>query len=129
MIEAGLASLERVAQDGVRVRAAAGAASFRRRRGCWSLPARGGPVRAAPRRAGGRPGGGQPAAGGGARAGGPRAQERVAAALAAPDRLQTKGTGNARASTTDADARVMKMADGGFRPAYNLQFASDTESG
>jgi len=34
-----------------------------------------------------------------------------------------------RASTTDAEARVMKMADGGFRPAYNVQFASDTTSG
>src|SRR5712671_7037683 len=30
-----------------------------------------------------------------------------------------------RASTTDAQARVMKMADGGFRPAYNVQFATD----
>ena len=29
-----------------------------------------------------------------------------------------------RASTTDADARVIKMADGGFRPAYNMQIAS-----
>jgi hypothetical protein len=29
-----------------------------------------------------------------------------------------------RASTTDPDARVMKMADGGFRPAYNCQIAS-----
>lgn len=29
-----------------------------------------------------------------------------------------------RASTTDADARVMKMADAGFRPAYNVQVAS-----
>jgi len=29
-----------------------------------------------------------------------------------------------RASTTDAQARVMKMADGGFRPAYNLQIVS-----
>ena len=29
-----------------------------------------------------------------------------------------------RASTTDADARVMKMADGGFRPAYNVQVTS-----
>jgi transposase len=29
-----------------------------------------------------------------------------------------------RASTTDAEARVMKMADGGFRPAYNVQVAS-----
>ena len=28
----------------------------------------------------------------------------------------------ARASTTDADARVMKMADGGFCPAYNVQY-------
>jgi hypothetical protein len=31
---------------------------------------------------------------------------------------------DARASTTDADARVMKMGDGGFRPAFNVQFAS-----
>ena len=28
----------------------------------------------------------------------------------------------------DAEARVMKMPDGGFRPAYNVQFATDTES-
>ena len=34
-----------------------------------------------------------------------------------------------RVSTTDAEARVMKMADGGFRPAYNVQFAGDTASG
>jgi len=34
----------------------------------------------------------------------------------------------ARASTTDADAHVMKMGDGGFRPAYNLQLATDTEA-
>ena len=33
-----------------------------------------------------------------------------------------------RISTTDPEARVMKMADGGFRPAYNVQFATDTES-
>ena len=30
----------------------------------------------------------------------------------------------ARASTTDAEARVMKMADGGFRPAYNVCMAT-----
>ena len=29
-------------------------------------------------------------------------------------------------STTDAEARVMKMADGGFRPAFNAQLAVDT---
>jgi DDE family transposase len=33
-----------------------------------------------------------------------------------------------RVSTTDAEARVMKMADGGFRPAVNVQLAVDTES-
>jgi hypothetical protein len=32
-----------------------------------------------------------------------------------------------RASTTDADARVMKMADGGWRPAYNMQIISTPE--
>lgn len=29
-----------------------------------------------------------------------------------------------RASMTDPDARIMKMADSGFRPAYNVQFAT-----
>ena len=32
----------------------------------------------------------------------------------------------ARVSTTDPDARVMKMPDGGFRPAVNVQLAGDT---
>jgi hypothetical protein len=39
-----------------------------------------------------------------------------------------KDQDQARVSTTDADARVMKMADGGFRPAYNVQFATATGS-
>jgi hypothetical protein len=34
----------------------------------------------------------------------------------------------ARCSTTGAEATVMKMADGGFRPAYNVEFATDTAS-
>jgi hypothetical protein len=33
----------------------------------------------------------------------------------------------ARVSTTDPEARVMKMGDGGYRPAYNVQFATATE--
>lgn len=33
-----------------------------------------------------------------------------------------------RVSTTDPEARVMKMGDGGFRPAYNIQYATETES-
>jgi transposase len=34
----------------------------------------------------------------------------------------------ARVSTTDAQARLMKMGDGGFRPAVNVQLAVDTQS-
>jgi hypothetical protein len=37
--------------------------------------------------------------------------------------------GAARASTTDPEARVMKMPDGGFRPAYNVHFATDGAHG
>jgi hypothetical protein len=33
----------------------------------------------------------------------------------------------ARVSTTDPEARVMKMGDGGFRPAFNVQFATTTD--
>lgn len=41
------------------------------------------------------------------------------------DRLRAK---KPRASTTDPQARVMKMANGGFNPAVNVQLATDTES-
>jgi transposase len=34
-----------------------------------------------------------------------------------------------RASLTDPQAHTMKMPDGGFRPAYNAQLATDTASG
>lgn len=33
-----------------------------------------------------------------------------------------------RVSTTDCEARIMKMGDSGFRPAYNIQLATDTYS-
>ena len=39
-----------------------------------------------------------------------------------------KAVAEPRVSTTDAQARVMKMADGGFRPAYNVQLAVDAET-
>src|SRR5690606_17145545 len=43
---------------------------------------------------------------------------------------EKKGTRvrEARTSTTDPEARIMKMADGGYRPAYNVQFATDQDS-
>jgi transposase len=53
-------------------------------------------------------------------------QERVEAAIATVTELQKQRSPSdwpARASTTDAEARVMKMGDGGFRPGYNVQYA------
>lgn len=51
------------------------------------------------------------------------------AAKAKPDKNGVMAKSReARASTTDADARVMHMADNGFRPAANIQFATDTKT-
>ena len=49
-------------------------------------------------------------------------------AVKAQARNHPQRKGEVRASTTDAEARVMKLGDGGFAPACNLQFATDTES-
>jgi len=60
---------------------------------------------------------------------------RVEAALAALPEARARKKRNkgkpdqARVSTTDAEAHVMKMPDGGFRPAYNVQFAAETRHG
>ena len=51
-------------------------------------------------------------------------QRRVEAAIDTARELQAEGKLAPRASTTDADARTMKMGDGGFRPAYNVQLAT-----
>ena len=40
---------------------------------------------------------------------------------------QRKDHKEARASTVDPEARIMKMADGSFRPAYNVQFKTAAE--
>lgn len=130
----GAISLERVAQDGMRVRADAGAASFRRQAslnehlsqarelvqtiktqaqtdpGLAKRQAQAAQLRAAQKR-----------------------EERIQAALAQLPEVAAAKKRNggkaedARASTTDADARVMKMGDGGFRPAFNVQFATECE--
>lgn len=119
----GAVTLERVAQDGVKVRASAGAASCGRRQtleGC--LAAAEAQVQALRAELDEDPG-----------ATAARQQAaRVAQALAQLPALEAKkhpaDRPQVRASTTDPDARVMKMADGGYRPAYNLQFSSDTGS-
>jgi len=49
--------------------------------------------------------------------------------IASQREARKKGSGEeARASDTDPEARRMKMADGGTRPGYNVQFCTDTES-
>jgi transposase len=129
----GLVSLDRVAQDGMKVRASAGAASFRRqptleealveaenqlarlREELEANPAANKTRQQAARQ----------------RAAEERA-ERVRAALEQLPKIaeskQAKDREKARASTTDADTRVMKMADGGYRPAFNVQLATATDS-
>lgn len=133
LIQHDLIDLSRVTQDGTRVRASAGAASFRREATLETLMAQArehletvtreasDPEISARRAAAQKRG----------------AQDRLArleAALAqVPEVTATKARRGAtdapvRVSTTDPEARVMKMGDGGFRPAYNLQFATTTDA-
>jgi transposase len=127
----GLVTVTRVAQDGVRVRASAGAASFRRQARLEAFLAEAeaqvAALRAELEDDPGAPTRRQAAARQRAAA---ERQERVAKALEhLPEIAAKKQAGEreqARASTTDPEARVMKMADGGFRPAFNGQFATDT---
>jgi transposase len=125
LMEKGLLSLDLVAQDGTRTRAAASAPSFTTHGSLVQcreqaalhlkavLAAAGDPEYTNAQHA--------------ARAAAAKDyQERVEAAIATVAELQKKrrpADGPARASTTDAEARVMKMADGGFRPAFNVQYA------
>jgi len=128
-----LVKLNRVSQDGTRVRASAGAASFRRRPSLERCLQEAqeqveslrkeieeNPEATSRRQAAAR----QRAA--------EERRRRVEAALAQMPEAEAKKSAaekdKARVSTTDAEARVMKMGDGGFRPAYNAQFAVDTET-
>lgn len=47
---------------------------------------------------------------------------------APPQGKDKKAAKEPRVSTTDPEARVMKMADGGFRPAFNAQLAVDVDT-
>ena len=142
LVSEGLVRLERLAQDGVRIRASAGASSFRRRprlellleeaeQRVATLKAE---LTADPAASATRHRAAQ------ARAARERV-EKVSVALermkeleaqrarrAKKDKKATEKQKPPRASTTDAEARVMKMADGGYRPAYNGQFASDPQT-
>jgi transposase len=131
MMSQGLVTLTRVAQDGTRVRASAGAASFRRGRRLKKLLGLAQEQVEHTRRLSDDPMVTLREASARERAARER-EARIEKALAElPKARKAKKTAkdkrNARVSTTDPQARVMKMGDGGFRPAYNVQLAASTE--
>jgi transposase len=133
LMAADVVELKRVAQDGMRVRASAGGKTFRRRAKLAECLARAREqVERLKAERDDDPGAEQRRL----RAARERAAEeresRVVQALEALEQIEAKKSAakreSARASTTDADARFMKMADGGFRPAFNVQYATDTKT-
>jgi transposase len=127
----GLVTLTRVAQDGVRVRASAGAASFRRGPRLEEFLAEAeAQVETLRQEVHDDPGATTRRQAAARQRAAAERRQRVAKALEhLPDVAAKKKAAEreqARASTTDPEARVMKMADGGFRPAFNGQFATDT---
>lgn len=142
----GLIDLGRIAQDGMRVRASAGAASFHRREtlerllreaeaAVHSLRQELSAQTTDPTTTKGVATGDTPPSE-------PELSQQQAATLRqAEDRVERVEealerlpeleakikpgeTKEARVSTTDPQATVMKMADGGFRPAYNVEYAT-----
>jgi transposase len=125
--------LKRVAQDGMRVRARAGAASFRRRptleQCLQEAQTHVQRLRAALENDPGEANRQQQCA----RQRAARARDqRIRPALARMPEMEAKqkaeDKAKARVSTTDPEATVMKMADGGFRPADNVAFSAATGS-
>jgi transposase len=132
LLAEGLVTLTRVAQDGVRVRASAGAASFRRRpRLAQYLAAATEHVEALRGEVHDDPGATARRQDAARQRAATELRQRVEKALAQLPEVEAKKKkaeekDKARVSTTDPDARVMKMADGGFRPAFNAQLATAT---
>jgi transposase len=136
MMAEELLTVRHVAQDGMRTRASAGAASFRRRGTLDEclVKAKEQVERLAKEREHPDPGVSRRQLAARERAARERqlrveqalermpmmeaAKERQAKTLSKEKRAQVS---KPRVSTTDAEARVMKMPDGGYRPAFNLE--------
>jgi transposase len=148
LVDKELVSVSRVSQDGVRVRVSAGAGSFRREERLQKLLAESKQHVEELRRQLECP---EYSAGLSTRQKAARRraaeekQQRLQQAIAQLPELKQKqaeaarkaGRGKQgqkirekepRVSTSDAEARVMKMPNGGFNPAWNVQLATDTES-
>src|SRR5215831_2851828 len=129
LMATGAVKLQRVAQDGVKVRASAGRGSFRRELRLARIRAEASAqVEALKREVHD-----EPQATTRRLAAARERQQRVTEALAqlpavTARRQQAGLKGPARVSTTDPDARRMTMADGGVRPAFNGQFMTATDS-
>jgi hypothetical protein len=127
--EAGLVGYEAHAQDGMRVRASAGAASFHREATLQKALKQARPSSTEPGNASEAEGHTVRQQAAQERAVRERV-ERLEAALAALPAVRAVKPADERAaahvSSTGPQARVMKMADGGFRPAYNWEFAVET---
>lgn len=133
LLAAGAVRLERVAQDGMRVRASAGAASFRRKKTLKRcLREARAQVKVLRRELEEDPGATERRQRAARERAAREREQRVAKALeqlpAVAAKKKPKEREQARTSMTDPEARVMKMSDGGFRPAYNAQLATDTAS-
>jgi len=134
LLSEGLVTLKRVAQDGVRVRTSAGATSFRRKKTLKRcLKEAKSQVRRLKKELDEDPAAMSRREAAAKQRAARERQERVAAALRQWDDVAKKKKPKereekARVSTTDPEARVMKMADGGYRPAVNGQFATDVDS-
>ena len=138
----GLVSLDQLSLDGVRIRANAGAGSFRRRPSleeCRKQAQR--LVRRLKSELEADPAGGERRRQAAQKRAAAERLERVKAALRAigsrenERRHRQRRNGQQgepreapRISTTDPEARVMKMPDGGWRPAYNGQVIADPVS-
>lgn len=140
LMSEGLVTMQRVAQDGMKVRASAGKSSFRRKPSLEEFVedakqqvqalknlAETNPDELSNRQRGARE-----------RAANERKTRVEEAAkqceILRKQREETaKQNGRkpteARASTTDPEARTMKFSDNGYRPGYNVQFSTDTASG
>jgi transposase len=140
LMHQGLVELHEVAQDGMRVRAHAGAKTFRRQPSLKKCLAEARRQVEALRKQDDEDDGAVSRREQAARErAGRERYERVAAALREQKKMaerheqlhREKGTRlrEARASTTDPEARRMLMSDGGWRPGYNVELATDTRSG
>ena len=128
LLSAGLVELKRVAQDGMRVRTSAGRSSFRRRPKLEEYNADAQKQVEALRaesEEGDQAAGSRREQAARQRAARERA-ERLEQAMKEMAKLEVQK--ESRQKGSKEKARVMKMANGGFDPAYNVQFSTTTDT-